>query len=130
MKGIDVLVVRLMPFVVYVIFIIFLIRCWLGLDYYPFNLLHSNSAFYALALFLISLANKRYHCIWNRAMYVFLVLVPIFNYIDAKVILFDDVINYLIFVSAASILTLLVTAYLAIKHFIDIRKRRMNYGKQ
>ena len=130
MKGIDVLVVRLMPFVVFAIFIVFLIRAWLGYDYYPFNLLHSNSAIYALGFFLISLANKRYHCVYNRAMYLFLIVFPLFNYLDSLFIIFKDVILYLWVVTIASIFTAIITAYFAVKHFMDIRIRRANNGKQ
>lgn len=130
MKGFDVFVVRFLPFVVYAIVCIQIINCWLGIDYYPFNLLHSNSAIYAGALFLISLANRRYHCIWNRAMYVFLIIVPIFNYLDGHFIFFEDVEAYLWVISATSILTALITAYLAIRHFIQASKRRLENGRE
>jgi hypothetical protein len=129
MKGLDVLIVRFMPFLLYIIIGIQLWRCWLGIDYYPFNLLHSNSTFYSLALFLISLANKRYHCIWNRAMYLFLIATPVFNYLDAKFLIFENVDNYLIVIITTYFLVLLITAYLAIRHFIQISKRRMERGK-
>ena len=128
MKGFDVFVVRFLPFIVYAIVCIQIINCWLGIDYYPFNLLHSNSAIYAGALFLISLANRRYHCIWNRAMYVFLIIVPIFNYLDGHFVFFEDVEAYLWVISATSILTSLITAYLATRHFIQASKRRMERG--
>ena len=128
MKGFDVFVVRFLPFIVYAIVCIQIINCWLGIDYYPFNLLHSNSAIYACALFLISLANRRYHCIWNRAMYVFLIIVPIFNYLDGHFVFFEDVEAYLWVISATSILTALITAYLATRHFIQASKRRMERG--
>lgn len=130
MKGFDVFVVRFLPFIVYAIVCIQIINCWLGIDYYPFNLLHSNSAIYAGALFLISLANRRYHCIWNRAMYVFLIIVPIFNYLDGHFIFFEDVEAYLWVISATSILTALITAYLAIRRFIQASKRRLENGRE
>ena len=129
MKGFDVLVVRFLPFLLYAIVCIEIINCWLGVDYYPFNLLHSNSAIYSWALFLISLANKKYHCVYNRAMYIFLIIVPIFNYIDGLFVLFENVDAYLWVVSITSILTALITAYLAIRHFVQISKRRMARGK-
>ena len=128
MKGLDVLIVRFVPFLLYIIIGIQLWRCWLGIDYYPFNLLHSNSAFYSLALFLISLANKRYHCIWNRAMYLFLIATPIFNYLDAKFLIFENVDNYLIVIVTTYFLVLLITAYLAIWHFVQMSKRRLERG--
>lgn len=129
MKGIDVLVVRFLPFVIYAIVCVQIINCWLGIDYYPFNLLHSNSAIYASALFMISLSNKKYHCIYNRAMYVFLIVIPIFNYLDGHFCFFEDINAYLWAISAASILTAITTAYLAIKHFVTMSRRRIERGK-
>ena len=128
MKGLDVLIVRLLPFILFVITGINIICCSCGIDVGDSYYLHSHSAIYATALFLISLCNKRYHCIWNRAMYVFLILVPIINFLDVK---FDFIsTNYwgIIFVMFLYISTLLITAYLAIKHFVGISKRRMSHG--
>lgn len=130
MKGIDVLVVRFLPFIIYAIVCVQIINCWLGIDYYPFNLLHSNSAIYASALFAISLVNKKYHCIYNRAMYVFLIIVPFFNYLDGHFVFFEDVEAYLWVISATSMLTALITAFLAIRHFIQVSKRRLENGRE
>lgn len=130
MKGMDVLVVRFLPFIIYAIVCVQIINCWLGIDYYPFNLLHSNSAIYASALFAISLANKKYHCVYNRAMYIFLIVVPIFNYLDGYFVFFEDVDAYLWVISIASILTALITAYLAIRHFLQGVIRKMNNGRK
>ena len=130
MKGIDIAIVRHLPFLLYIIIGVQICRCWMGLDYYPFNLLHSNSAIFASALFFISLANKRYHCIYNRAMYVFLIATPIFNYLDAKIGLFDSVDVYLSCIIGAYLATLFITAFLAVKHFVDIRIRRIRRGRE
>lgn len=130
MKGMDVLVVRFLPFIIYAIVCVQIINCWLGIDYYPFNLLHSNSAVYASALFVISLANKKYHCVYNRAMYIFLIVVPIFNYLDGYFVFFEDVDAYLWVISIASILTAIITAYLAIRHFAQGVKRKIHHGER
>lgn len=124
MKNIDVLIVRILPFVVYAIIGINIVNAWNGNDGYPFNLLHSNSVIYASALFLISLANKKYHCIWDRAMYLFLILVPILNFIDAKTTIFYDIYVYFAVVFGLYIATGIATAYLAIRHLLKIRKLR------
>lgn len=63
MKGLDIFLVRFLPFVLYIQVGITILRALNGIDDYPFNLLHSNSAIYATVLFLISLSNKRYHCV-------------------------------------------------------------------
>lgn len=128
MKGFDVLIIRFIPFIVYVLFGLDLLLANLGIDITLSYYLHSQSVLYSHCLFFISLSNKRYHCIWNRAMYLFLIFVPIFNYLDAKFNLIPVVETYIIIVSIAFGLTALITAYLAIKHFITMSKRRLEHG--
>lgn len=128
MKGLDVFVVRFLPFILFTLFITILICLCNGIDVGYFKYIHSNSAIYATSLFLISLANKRYHCVWNRAMYLFLIVIPIINYLDAKFNLFPTNEAHVLFIVIATILTALTTAYLAIKHFVTISKRKLNNG--
>lgn len=128
MKKWDILIVRFLPFVLYIIFVLNVIYACLGYDPFVSYELHGNSAFYPLGLFLISLANKRYHCVWNRAMYVFLIFVPTFNYLESTFVLFEEYESYLWFMVINTILTALITAYLAIRHFVQISKRRMARG--
>lgn len=128
MKGLDVLLIRFLPFVLFIQVGITIINAFNGVDDYPFNLLHSNSAIYATVLFLISLANKRYHCVWNRAMYAFLIFIPIFNFLDGVFNLFPEIDTYFIIIYTSYGLTALITAYLAIRHFIQMSKRRFSNG--
>ena len=130
MKGWDIFIVRFLPFILYIIFVLNVICVCSGNEPFVSYELHGNSAFYALGLFLISLANKRYHCVWNRAMYVFLILVPILNYLDSVFVFFEDTEAYLWFVIIFTTLTALITAYLAIRHFVQISKRRMERGRE
>ena len=129
MKGLDVFIVRLLPFVLFVITGVNIICCACGIDVRDSYYLHSHSAIYATALFLISLCNKRYHCIWNRAMYVFLIVVPCLNYLDKKL----DYLPYnewtYIIIAILYLSTIVATAYLAIKHFVGVSKRRMSHGE-
>lgn len=128
MKGLDILLVRFLPFVLFIQVGITIINAFNGIDDYPFNLLHSNSAIYAIVLFLISLSNKKYHCVWNRAMYAFLIFIPIFNFLDGVFNLFPEIDTYFIVIYASYGLTALITAHLAIRHFVQISKRRMDRG--
>lgn len=124
MRGYDIAVVRLLPFFLFIEMGITNIINISG-TYTPYYfMLHSNSAIYAGALFLISLANKHYHCIWNRAMYIFLIVVPIFNYLDAKFSLVPSVELYIWIFHIAYGLTAIITAYMAIKHFIPTLKHK------
>ena len=128
MKGIDVLIVRLLPFLLFVVFGISLLCCWCRVDIIDTYDLHGNSVIYALSLFLISLSNKKYHCVYNRAMYIFLIVLPIFNFLDATLLIFATDLSYMITISVMVVLTAIITAYLAIRHFVQISKRRMERG--
>ena len=122
MKDLDILIVRMLPFILYIQIGITIVLAWHGIDDYPFNLLHSNSAIYALALFLISLANKRYHCSWNRWMYAYLIFTPVFNFIEGITNLTYDMYIYFIVVLCIYVLVGIITSYLAIRHFMQINK--------
>ena len=130
MKGLDVFIVRILPFVLFILFGIDLYCAYNFIDITNTYYLHSNSFIYALCLFFVSLSNKRYHCIWNRAMYIFLGVVPIFNYLDAKFNLVPVVETHIAIVASAFVLTALITAYLAIRHFIQMSKRRLDNGRE
>lgn len=128
MKGLDIFVVRVAPFILFGLFITNLLCSYLGFDCRDAYYLHCNSVIYATCLFLISLANKKYHCVYNRAMYIFLIIIPIINYINAKVGIFPTKEMYSIFIVLSTILTIIATAYLAIKHFVTISKRKLKNG--
>lgn len=122
--------VRFLPLVLFFILGDVLIDSWRGISQYPFNLFHSNSVLYALALFFVSLADKKYHCVWNRAMYVELMIFPLINYADAKIGIFPDVESLLAVLTGTWFLTAGITVYLAIRHFVRAsRKRRANHGE-
>lgn len=130
MKKLDIFIVRFLPFV---LFIIYGLNVWSAiLDKEPFISyeLHGNSVLYALSLFAISLANKRYHCVWNRAMYVFLVFVPLFNYIDSVFYIVETEEVYMSIIHISYGLTAIITAFLAIRHFIQMSKRRLDNGRE
>lgn len=124
MRGYDVFIVRMLPFILFIEMGITSMINLSGVDTTHYNMLHSNSVIYATALFFISLANRHYHCKWNRAMYLFLIIVPIFNYIDAKFAIVPDTKTYLWIYNIAYGLTAITTSFMAIKHFLPTLKRR------
>ena len=126
MNKLDVVIVRLLPFVLYIIMGICVTRAMLGIEINEFLLLHGNSAIYATALYTISLYNKRYHCKWNRAMYLFLIIVPIINYVDARWCVIPDEKTYVIMFNVMYLATAMWTAVMAIRHF---RRTRNNKNK-
>lgn len=133
MKNTDVLVVRCLPFLIFLIIGFNIVSSLVGLDITNLYLLHSNSVFYALGLYGVSFANKRMHCRYNRYMILFLIFTPIINYLDKKFCIFPNKLPYLIIVIGLYIATMIITAYLAIKHFKAVNRlnkiRRLQNGK-
>lgn len=124
MKGIDVAIVRFLPFILYIIIGINTIACFNGVDMTLAYELHGNSALYALGLFIISLSNKKYHCVWNRVMYAYLIFIPFFNFMDSAIYIFPSDRAYMLTILISYILAAIITAYLAIRHFIQMTMKR------
>lgn len=127
MKKIDITVVRFIPIILFLFIAIDLIYCWNGIDFTLFNHLHYNSFIYALSLFLISLSNPKYHCVWNRAMYAELMIVPLINFADAKWGIFPDAVLMLAVLSSTWVITFIMTIFLAIRHFVKIRLKKYEF---
>lgn len=130
MKGLDVFIVRFLPFI---LFGLFWGNLYCAENYIDITItyeLHGNSIFYSLSLFLISLSNKKYHCVYNRAMYAFLIIVPIINFLDSIFVFFEDFDHYIETMYWFCRCTLIITAFLAIRHFIQTSKRRLEHGRE
>lgn len=129
MRKWDVFIVRFLPIFLFgwIMFLVVNVSYnFFDIDYEAMNLLHSNSIFYAVALFIISLTDRKYHCIWNRAMYIELIFIPLLNYINEKYpILMDETIYAKIYAASFTI-TLIITVHLALRHFFKSRCRK--YG--
>lgn len=130
MKRLDIFIIRFLPFILFVITGINIFCCATGIDVRDSYALHSHSVIYALALFLISLSNSHYHCIWNRAMYIYLIVVPTLNYLDKKFDFFPLDNTTIVIVAALYIITAIITAYLAIRHFAQGAIKRYKKGAQ
>lgn len=130
MKGLDIFIVRFLPFVLFVIFGVNVLCAYHGYDLSDSYNLHGNSALYASSLFIISLCNKKYHCKWNRAMYLYLIIIPIFNYLDCKLDFVESTECYLMILNVSYLITAAYTAFMAINHLVQASKRRVNDGRQ
>ena len=126
MNKIDVVIVRFLPFVLYILIGVCTTLIICGKDIGEFYLIHGNSAIYATAMYIISLSNRRYHCKWNRAMYLFLIVVPIINYVDARWCIIPDERAYIIVFNTAYIGVALWTAIMAVRHFRKSLKGKKN----
>lgn len=67
MKGWDIFIVRVLPFLMFIILGINILCCWLGKDTTGLDMLVGNNAIYALSLYLISKSNPIYHCTYVTA---------------------------------------------------------------
>ena len=128
MKGLDIFIVRFTPFILFLILGVNMWCCYDGVDITITYNLHGNSALYALAMFFISLSNKKYHCEWNTAMYVYLIFVPILNFIDAAFNLIPEIDTYLFVLFSTYTLVAVYAAFMAIRHFVLMSKRRLDNG--
>ena len=126
MNRIDVAIVRFLPFVLYILIGVCTTLIICGKDIGEFYLIHGNSAIYATAMYIISPSNKRYHCKWNRAMYIFLIIVPIINYVDARWCIIPDERAYIIVFNTAYIGVALWTAIMAVRHYRKSLKGKKN----
>lgn len=124
MKGWDIFIVRVLPFLMFIILGINILCCWLGKDTTGLDMLVGNNAIYALSLYLISKSNPKYHCTYNRLMYLVLIIVPIFNYIDTKFNLIPSIDTYLIIVTVSYFVASFLTSVLAVRHFCIINKHK------
>lgn len=134
LKRLDVFLIRFLPLVLFIFLGDILIDSWHGISQYPFNLFHSNSVLYAFVLFFVSLADKKYHCVWNRAMYVELIIFPLINYTDAKIGIFPDTESLLVALTITWFAAVLATVILAVRHFVrprikKYRKRRDGHAR-
>lgn len=125
MRGADIYIVRFLPIILFFISGNTILELWKGVNNDSFLLLHSESVIYSSALFLISLSNDKYHCVWNRVMYLELIIVPIINYIDNKFCIFPEAESLLYVISLTWIATLVLTTYLAIRHFWKLNKKKI-----
>lgn len=128
MKKVDVFLIRYLPIVMLIYIGINIIYAWRGIIFTDADFIFANSFIYSLVLFFVSLADRKYHCVWNRAMYVEMMVVPLINYADGKFSIFPTAEDLLITLSVTWILTLIATIFLAVRHFA--RPRIKKYMKR
>lgn len=134
MKKIDVFLVRFVPIVMLIYIGVSVLYAWNGIVLQYGSYIFSNSFVYSLVLFFISLADKKYHCVWNRAMYIEMMLVPLLNYAQARFHIFPVVEGFLVTLTVTWFVTILATVFLAVRHFLRPRikrqeKRRGGHGR-
>jgi hypothetical protein len=130
MEKLGVSVVRFTPLIIYAIMCVRVVRSWVSEDYICTCALKGDVYIFSIALFFVSLSNKRSHCKWNRTMYVFISLVSIFDSINQSMKIIANDMLYSLIVGPIIVSVSIVTSFLAIRHFIRITKRKMNHGRE
>ena len=125
----DIFLVRFLPIVMLIYIGMNIIYAWDGTIFTDSDFMFANSFIYSLVLFFVSLAGKRYHCVWNRAMYIEMMVVPLINYADSKFAIFPTAEGLLITLSVTWIAALVATAVLAVRHFLKPRIKRYRRGR-
>lgn len=129
MKKLDIFLVRFLPIIMLIYIGVTILYAWNGIRM-PCNVyIFSNSFIYSLVLFFVSLADKKYHCVWNRAMYIEMMVVPLINYADSKFVIFPTAEGLLITLSVSWIAALVATIILAVRHFLKPRIKRYRKGR-
>lgn len=118
MKRLDVAIVRFMPFIICFHILYVLYKAWNGESVHGSEYIFGNSFIFSLSMFIISVSNRKYHCKWNRAQYLVLMVFPIVGYLDYKINFIQNVERYLLIISGLIIASLLYTFVMAINHFI------------
>lgn len=124
MKKYDVFIVRIYPFLAYLYLGLTILNAYNGVSLSVYNNLFTTSSFAAFSMFLISLSNTKYHCSYNRAMYIMLMIVPLINFIDAKYCIFEEAETQLLVLSSLWFVTAIITSILALNHFLFKRIRK------
>ena len=75
-------------------------------------------------MYVVSLSNKKYHCVYNRLMYIVLILTPVINFLDYEFEIFEPTNSQYVFMLYMYLVVLAITAFLAVKHFAQAIKRR------
>ena len=128
MRKWDVFIVRLLPLVMCLFITYVVINAWCNIYIENMEYIFGNSFIYATSFFIVSLSNRKFHCIWNRALYTELMFVPLLNFIDAKWDIIPDNYTFLMILTLSLVLTLIITLILAIRHFLKPRIKKMRYG--
>lgn len=98
-----------------------------GIDNSDYDILFSNSLLFGIVLTVLCHSQGKYHCKWIRLLCYNLILVPLINFIDVKIGIFQDARCCIYTYAAFGIISVAITVYLAIKHFRRVNKVKSRY---
>lgn len=118
----DKLIVRLTIVILTIYMEISTIFAWYGISFYEYDSIFSCSAMFGLLLTVLVHSQGRYHCVYMRGLCYNLILSPALSFADIQLELFEDADTLIITLSSMWILSVSSTIYLAIRHFIKVKK--------
>lgn len=124
MKGLDVTVVRFIPFIICFHILYVLYKAWNGISVHENEFVFGNSFIFAFSMFIISISNKKYHCKWNRAQYLVLMILPIIGFIDYKFDIISEAEHSIIITTSLIVASLIYTFVMSLNHFLFKRIRK------
>lgn len=118
----DKFIVRISILALNIYMLIVLLFALNGIDISIYDYLFTNSMLFGVVLTTLVHAQGKYHCKWIRFLCYDLILIPLVNYVDAKYYLFNSIECCIYAYCAISGLSIIITIYLAIRHFSKVIK--------
>lgn len=100
-----------------------------GIDVSEYDYIFTDSFMSGILLTTLCHSQGRYHCVWMRAMCYNLMFVPSVNFIDSKYPIFVNAEDYVYFISASILVTIIATLILAFRHFYKVQKLKTDKSK-
>lgn len=117
MRKLDIFIVRIYPFIAFIYLGLTILNAYNGVSLSEYNNLLTTSFLSSFSMFLISLSNPKYHCVYNRAMYVTLMIVPLINFFDAKYCIFEESEAQFWIITTLWFIAAIITSFLSVNHF-------------
>lgn len=118
----DKFLVRFSILALNVYMVIATIYAFNGIDISEYDYLFTNSFLFGALLTSLCHAQGRYHCVWMRALCYNLMIMPLLNFIDAKIVLFETIEQCIYTFCTIFAINIIATIILAINHFRRVRK--------
>lgn len=103
-----------------------LVYAYNGIDISNYDYIFSSSILLGLVLTILSHTQGKYHCKWIRALCYNSTITPTISFIDSQYTLFEDAMVYIYLIATLWSISVLITLFLAIRHFIKVQKLKSN----
>lgn len=93
-----------------------------GIDISEYDYLFTDSFMFGALLTALCHAQGKYHCVWMRALCYNLMFIPLINFIDSQIVLFETIEQCIYTLCTIFAINISATIILAINHFRKVRK--------